>query len=46
VDEAIHFNPALEAFLSQKKLEQADLAGGYAALAELLDGPAIIEAAA
>jgi len=36
VDEAIHYNPALEAFLGQRKDERADLAGGYAALAQIL----------
>jgi len=46
VDEAIRFNPALEAFLAQNKAEQADLAGGYTQLAELLDAPVEIEAAA
>jgi flagellum-specific ATP synthase len=35
-DEAIHFHPALEAFLEQDKDERADLAGGYATLAEIL----------
>jgi flagellum-specific ATP synthase len=47
VDEAIRYQPALEAFLSQNKLERSDLAAGYAALAHLLVGdPAEIEAAA
>ena len=37
VDEAIHYNPALEGFLSQAKDETSDLAAGYARLAEVLD---------
>jgi flagellum-specific ATP synthase len=36
VDEAIGFNAALEDFLRQDKNERADLAGGYARLAEIL----------
>lgn len=36
VDEAIHYNEPLEAFLRQDKREVADLASGYARLAELL----------
>jgi len=40
VDRAIHYNPALEAFLSQAPGEGATLADGYAALAEILDGAA------
>jgi len=36
VDEAIHYNPALEAFLSQNKDECARLDDGYAQLAEIL----------
>jgi flagellum-specific ATP synthase len=36
VDEAIRYYPALEAFLSQKKDERSDFAGGYAKLAEIL----------
>ena len=35
-DEAIQYNPALEAFLAQGKHERADLASGYAALSEIL----------
>ncbi len=35
-DEAIHFNPSLEAFLSQGKDDQSDLAQGYAQLAQIL----------
>ncbi|HVY12955.1 MAG TPA: flagellum-specific ATP synthase FliI, partial [Alphaproteobacteria bacterium] len=35
-DEAIHFNPALEAFLSQGKDEKSDLPTGYAQLAQIL----------
>jgi flagellum-specific ATP synthase len=35
-DEAIHFHPALEVFLEQGKDERADLACGYATLAEIL----------
>jgi flagellum-specific ATP synthase len=37
-DEAIHFNPALEAFLAQDKDEESDLAGGYAQLMQILNG--------
>jgi flagellum-specific ATP synthase len=40
VDEAIRFYPAIEDFLSQRKDERADLAGGYAALQQLLERPA------
>jgi flagellum-specific ATP synthase len=36
VDEAMHYYPALEAFLGQRKTERADLASGYAGLAEVL----------
>ena len=36
-DEAIHYHPALEAFLRQDKNERADLASGYAALAKLFE---------
>jgi flagellum-specific ATP synthase len=36
-DEAIHYNPFLEAFLRQEKDERSDLASGYAALAEILN---------
>jgi flagellum-specific ATP synthase len=36
VDEAIHYQPALEAFLAQRKDEASDLATGYAALAAIL----------
>ncbi len=36
VDEAIHYNPALEGFLAQDKDERAELAAGYAALAEII----------
>ncbi|WP_431860335.1 flagellar protein export ATPase FliI [Azospirillum sp.] len=39
VDEAIHYNPALEAFLKQGKREATDLATGYAQLAEILGVP-------
>ncbi|HIJ39164.1 MAG TPA: flagellum-specific ATP synthase FliI, partial [Rhodospirillaceae bacterium] len=35
VDEAIHYYPALEKFLSQRKGEVTDLAGCYAMLAEI-----------
>jgi flagellum-specific ATP synthase len=35
-DEAIMFNPSLEAFLSQSKDERSDLATGYAQLAHIL----------
>jgi flagellum-specific ATP synthase len=37
VDEAIGFNSALEEFLRQDKNERADLASGYARLAEILN---------
>jgi flagellum-specific ATP synthase len=36
VDEAIAYYPALEGFLSQKKGDRADLASGYAGLAQIL----------
>jgi flagellum-specific ATP synthase len=36
VDEAIQFQPALEAFLNQNKRDHTDLAGGYAGLAQVL----------
>jgi flagellum-specific ATP synthase len=36
VDEAIGHYPALERFLSQKKGDRADLASGYAGLAQIL----------
>lgn len=36
VDEAIHYYPALEAFLAQRKDERADFAAGYAALGEIM----------
>jgi len=36
IDEAIHYQSMLEAFLSQGKNEQTDLGTGYAALADLL----------
>ncbi|WP_448188395.1 flagellar protein export ATPase FliI [Azospirillum sp. sgz301742] len=39
VDEAIHYQPALEAFLKQGKREATDLATGYAQLAEILGMP-------
>ena len=38
VDEAIHYQPAIEAFLGQRKHEATSLADGYAVLAEILDG--------
>ena len=38
VDEAIHFFPALEAFLTQGKKEATNLADGYAMLAKILAG--------
>jgi len=42
VDEAIHFQPALDAFLSQRKDEAMMLEEGYARLAEILENaPAI-----
>ena len=39
VDEAIHYNAALEAFLSQDKAEQSALTESYARLATLLNMP-------
>jgi flagellum-specific ATP synthase len=36
VDEAIHYNPDLERFLSQGKTERSDIASGYGQLAEIL----------
>ncbi len=36
IDEAIHYYPAIEAFLSQQKNQQTDLAAGYARLAQIL----------
>ena len=38
VDSAVKLYPRLEAFLAQKKDEQARLGDGYAALADILDG--------
>ena len=40
VDEAIHYYPALEKFLDQRKHEKTDLAECYQLLAPLLDMPA------
>jgi flagellum-specific ATP synthase len=40
VDQAIELYPALEDFLAQGKNEHADLASGYAALAQILEGAA------
>ncbi|HYM30953.1 MAG TPA: EscN/YscN/HrcN family type III secretion system ATPase, partial [Candidatus Cybelea sp.] len=45
VDEAIHYQPALENFLAQDKAVSADLASGYAALAAVLASPALKGAA-
>ncbi|MEO3429405.1 flagellar protein export ATPase FliI [Pelagibius sp. CAU 1746] len=47
VDEAIHYNDALEAFLGQKKDEISHLAEGYSQLAGLLgmDDPVAVQAA-
>jgi flagellum-specific ATP synthase len=39
VDEAVYYNPALEAFLSQNKNEPMNLETGYMALAQLLGMP-------
>jgi flagellum-specific ATP synthase len=39
IDEAIAYNPQLEAFLSQGRHERGELAAGYAALAALLANP-------
>ena len=38
VDEAIHYNPLLEAYLSQSKEESASLDQGYQQLAQVLNG--------
>ena len=38
VDNAVRLHPQLEAFLAQKKDEQATLSEGYAALSDILDG--------
>ncbi len=40
VDEAIHYQPALETFLKQGKKERTSLADGYAELAKILGRPA------
>ena len=37
VDEAIHFNPMLEAFLAQSKGDPTSLEDGYARLARILN---------
>jgi flagellum-specific ATP synthase len=37
VDEAIRLYPAIESFIGQKKGERADLAGGYDALARIIE---------
>lgn len=39
VDQAIHFFPAIEAFLSQVKADKVDLESCYAELAKILDTP-------
>nr|WP_241503692.1 flagellar protein export ATPase FliI [Ferruginivarius sediminum] len=39
VDQAIHYNPRLEAFLGQDKSERAGIEDGYAQLAAALDMP-------
>ena len=39
VDEAIHYYPAIEAFLGQKKVEPTTLADSYAQLAQALAAP-------
>jgi flagellum-specific ATP synthase len=39
VDESIHYQPELDKFLTQQKGERADLAGGYKALQQILEGP-------
>ena len=39
VDEAIHYYPAIEAFLGQKKVEPTTLAESYAQLAQVLAAP-------
>jgi flagellum-specific ATP synthase len=39
VDEALHFNPMLEAFLTQLKTEATPLRDCYARLAEILGMP-------
>lgn len=40
IDKAIQHHPRLEAFLSQQRAEQSDLASSYAALADILGAPA------
>ncbi len=40
VDEAIHYFPGIEAFLSQKQEDATSLADSYAALAQILTPPA------
>jgi flagellum-specific ATP synthase len=44
VDEAIHYNPEIEAFLKQGKRERASLADGYGQLAAILGMPDPAEA--
>ncbi|MCF6196896.1 MAG: hypothetical protein L3J50_09355, partial [Emcibacter sp.] len=40
VDAAIHYHPALEEFMAQKKIERSTLAEGYAQLEQILqNGP-------
>jgi flagellum-specific ATP synthase len=39
-DQAIHYFPALDGFLRQDRNERADLASGYAALHDILNGGA------
>jgi flagellum-specific ATP synthase len=38
-DEAIQYYPALEAFLSQGKLDSTTLEAGYERLSQILNGP-------
>jgi flagellum-specific ATP synthase len=39
VDEAIHYFPAIEAFINQRKTEHTTLADGYTLLAQAVDLP-------
>ena len=41
IDEAIRYDPALDAFFAQGKLERTTLAEGYDQLRQILDGPPV-----
>lgn len=43
IDAAIHFQPALEAFLSQNKSEESSMEQGHARLRDILSGVPVIE---